>query len=619
MNKHFRLLFATQALGLVLLAVMSSTAIAVEKRHAAALIGKPKYGPDFKHFDYVNPDAPKGGEVRMMAFGTFETFNKMLYKGRPAIGLDLIYDKLMAGSMDEPSTEYGLLAEWMSYPEDYSSVTYKLRKGARWHDGKPVTVDDVIFSLNTVKKYHPESAKYYANVVRAEKTGDREVTFYFDKKGNRELPQIVGQLTVYPKHFYEEDAKAHDPSKTWLDIPLGSGPYCIKKFEGGRYIVYERVKDYWGKDLPVNVGQNNFDEIRFDYFWDIQVAFEAFKKGDIDYYYETSSKNWATEYDFPAIKDGRIKKRSDVVLENLEPMQGFIFNIRLKKFSDARVRKAFNLMFNFKALNKDLFFGQYMRTSSYFQKSALTKPSELSAQGLPKGRELEFLNEVRDQVPPEVFTTPYQNPDYRNPANNRCYRRDAMKLLNEAGWEVKAGALTNVKTGERFKVEFLLVHPAFERVVQSYQQWLKLLGIAATIRTVDTAQYNERLNTFQYEIIVHSFPESESPGNEQRYFWGSAAADIPGTRNAIGIKNPAVDKLIDHIIFAKDRADLTAACRALDRVLLWNWYVVPQWYSPHERFSYWDRFSAPEKLPSRSIGFPTIWWYDKVKAAKLSH
>jgi microcin C transport system substrate-binding protein len=300
-------------------------------------------------------------------------------------------------------------------------------------------------------------------------------------------------------------------------------------------------------------------------------------------------------------------------------MQGFVFNMRLKKFSDVRVRKAFNLMFNFKALNKDLFYGQYMRTSSYFQKSALTKPSELSAQGLPQGRELELLNEVSDQVPPEVFTTPYQNADYSNPANSRRYRREAMKLLNEAGWEVKAGALTNVKTGERFKVEFLLVQPAFERVVQSYQQWLEQLGVAVTIRTVDTAQYNARLNKFEYEIIVHSFPQSESPGNEQRDFWGSAAADIPGTRNKIGIKNPAVDKLIDLIIFAKDRADLTAACRALDRVLLWNYYVVPQWYAPYERFSYWDRFSAPKKLPSRSIGFPTIWWYDEAKAAKLGH
>ncbi|MEJ2124994.1 MAG: extracellular solute-binding protein, partial [Alphaproteobacteria bacterium] len=350
MSKYFRLFPGLQALAVILLAtVMATGAVADEKRHAASLIGKPKYGADFKHFDYVNPNAPKGGKVRMVGFGTFETLNNILYRGRKAAGLDFIYDRLMTTGMDEPSTDYGLLAEWMSYPADYSSVTYKLREGAKWHDGKPVTVEDVIFSMNMVKKHDPEYGKYYANVVRSEKTGEREVTFYFDKKGNRELPQIVGQLTVYPKHFYEGNKQEHDPGKTWLKTPLGSGPYRIKKFEAGRFIVYERVKDYWGKDLPVNVGKHNLDEIRINYFLDLQAAFETFKKGEIDYYPEFSSKSWATAYNFPAVKDGRIKKRNDVVLDNLEPMQGFIFNTRLKKFSDARVRKAFNLMFNFTA------------------------------------------------------------------------------------------------------------------------------------------------------------------------------------------------------------------------------------------------------------------------------
>jgi microcin C transport system substrate-binding protein len=619
MSKHFRLFFATQALGLVLIAILSSTVIAAEKRHAAALIGAPKYGPDFKHFDYVNPEAPKGGKVRMAAFGTFDTFNLLVYNGKEPGSLGLIYDTLMARSLDESSSEYGLLAEWMSYPEDYSSVTYKLREGARWHDGKPITVEDVIFSMNMLKKHNARYMQYYANVASAKKTGEREVTFTFDQKGNRELPQIVGQLPVFPKHFYDEKPEKRNPAKTWLEVPLGSGAYRIKKFEGGRYLVYERVKDYWGKDLPVNVGQHNFDEIRFDYFLDLQAAFETFKKGEIDFYPEHSAKSWATAYNFPAVKDGRIIKRGDVVLDDIKYMQAFVFNIRQKKFADVRVRKAFNLVFNFDALNKDLFVGQYKSTSSYFQKSEFTKPSELSAQGLPKGKELEILNEVRNQVPPEVFTKPYTNPDYSNSANSRRYRREAMKLLNEAGWVIQNGVLTNTKSGEAMKVEFLLAQPTFERVVQSYQKWLEGLGIAVSIRTVDTAQYRARLNNFQYEIIVHSFPQSESPGNEQREFWGSVAADIPGSRNKIGIKNPAIDKLVDRIIFNKGREDLAAATRALDRVLLANYYVVPQWYAPYERFSYWNRFSHAPKLPSYSVGFPTIWWYDQAKAAKLGH
>lgn len=606
---------------LSLAVLMSSAAVAAEKRHASSLIGAPKYGPDFKHFDYVNPEAPKGGTLRMSDRGTFDNFNLITYKGNTEGNIGLIYDSLMAGSMDESSTEYGLIAEWLSYPDDYSSVTYKLRDAARWHDGKPITVEDVIFSLNTLKEHNPHYAQYYANVVRAEKTGDREVTFIFSEKGNRELPQIVGQLTILPKHFYEENAQKRDPGKTWLEVPLGSGAYRIKSFEAGKNIVYERVKDYWAANLPVAVGQYNFDEIRYDYYLDIQTAFEAFKKGDVDFYQEMSAISWAKYYDFPAIKDGRVKKRGDVVLQNLVPMQGFAFNTRLPKFADPRVRKALNLAFNFEWMNANLFHDQYRRTSSYFQRSEQVAPSELAATGLPQGKELEILNEIRDQVPPEVFTTEYKNPV--NPVDaegeiSRTNRREALELLSAAGWEIKDGVLVNAKTGEPMTVEILVYDPKFEKIALNYLDALKRnLGISGAPRSVDDSQYKARQNTFDYEMILHSVRQTESPGNEQRYYWTSKAADMPGSQNAAGIKNPAVDKLVDRIIFAKDRAELVAACRALDRVLQWNYYVIPQWHSPNERFAYWDMFAQPQTLPTRSIGFPTVWWYDAAKAAKL--
>ncbi|NJM35494.1 MAG: ABC transporter substrate-binding protein [Rhodomicrobium sp.] len=596
------------ALGLV-----AGNAGAAEKQHAMSLIGTPKYAPDFKHFGYVNPNAPKGGSARLVAIGTFDTLNLIPYKGNKAAGLGLIYEQLMADSLDEPSTGYAHLAEWVSHPDDYSSATYKLREGARWHDGKPVTPEDVIFSLKVLKDNNPQYAFYYKNIARAEKTGDHEVTFYFDEKNNRELPQIVGQLTVLPKHFYEGDAAAaRDPSKTWLDIPLGSGPYRVKAFEPGRYVAYERVKDYWGADLPVNVGQNNIDEIRFEYFRDRQVAFEAFKAGKIDYFPENSAKSWATEYNFPAIDAGKVVKRGDIHLNLPEAMQAFSLNLRRPKFADPRVRQAFNLMFNFEWMNKNLFYGQYKRTGSFFENT------ELAASGLPAGKELEILETVRDQVPPEVFTQEYKNPVNDDQAMvDRRNMRKAAELMRAAGWIVKDGVAVNEKTGEPFKVEFLLVSPLFERIVSPYSQALQRLGIQSTIRVVDTAQFKMRTDTFDFDVIVDTFVRTESPGNEQRDYWGSEAAGRPGSGNTPGIKNPAIDKLIDRVIFAKDREELVAASRALDRVLLWNHYVVPQYYAPNERIAYWNKYSHPDPLPSRAIGFPTIWWYDEAKAAKL--
>jgi microcin C transport system substrate-binding protein len=582
--------------------------------HALSLIGEPKYKAGFQHFDFVNPDAPKGGSVRIADIGSFDSLNPVLYKGEQAGGLGFVNESLMQDSLDESSTGYGLIAEWVSYPADYSSVTFKLNDQARWHDGKPITPEDVIYSLEVNKQANPRMGLYYKNVSRAEATGNNEVTFYFDTKNNRELPMIMGQLTILPKHYWTgTDARGNqrDPMKTTLEPPLGSGPYKIKDVQPGRSIVYERVKDYWGKDLPVNRGFWNFDEIRFDYYRDQTVAFESFKAGNLDYWLESSAKNWATAYDFPAIRDGYVK-RQEVVIKRTMPMQSFVLNLRRPQFQDRRVRQAFNLAFNFEWANQNLFYGQYERVGSYFEGSELAAPA-----ALPQGRELEILNSVKGQVPPEVFKEVHRNPTNTSGKDLRTNLQKAVKLLEETGYQVQDGVLTNVKTGKPLTVEFLLVSPLFERIVQPYLRNLEKLGIRGTMRMVDSPQYTRRINEFDYDIVVGTFPQSDSPGNEQRDFWGSEAADREGSMNLIGVKDPAIDKLIDYVIFAKDREELVAATNALDRVLLWNDFVVPQWYSPEVRIAYWDRYGQPKVLPAMTPGFMQVWWFDQKLAERL--
>ena len=597
-----------------LLAVPASAQEEPQHRHAVSLIGTPKYPADFQHFDYVNPDAPKGGLVRMADIGSFDSLNPILYRGESAAGLGLIYETLMQDSLEEPSTSYGLIAEWASYPPDFSSVTFKLRDEARWQDGTPITPEDVVYSLEINKAANPRMGLYYKNVAKAEAIGPNQVTFTFDVKGNRELPMIMGQLTILPKHYWmgqDANGNQRDPLKTTLEPPLGSGPYRIKQMTPGRTISYERVADYWGKDLPVNRGQWNFDTIRFDYYRDETVAFEGFKAGNLDYWQEASSKNWATAYDFAAVRDGLIK-RQEVETERSQPMQCFVFNIRRPQFQDRRVRQAFALAFDFEWANKNLFFGQYARVGSYFQGTELAAPADM-----PQGRELEILNEVKDQVPPEVFTAVHTNPANNSPDDLRGNLRKAVQLLKEAGYEVKDGVLIDTKTGKQLTVEFLLVSPLFERIVQPYIANLQRLGIKATLRMVDSAQYTRRLNVFDYDIVVGNFAQSDSPGNEQRDFWGSEAAGREGSQNLIGIKDPTIDKLVDHVIFAKNREELVAATHALDRVLLWNDFVVPQWFSPKVRIAYWNRYGQPAKLPGLTPGFMQVWWLDKELAAKL--
>ncbi len=585
-------------------------------RHGLSLFGSLKYPAGFPHFNYVNPKAPKGGSARQIALGTFDNFNMVVagVKGTLAAGIDQVSETLLVPAFDEVSTEYGLLAESVSYADDYSWATYRLRAEARWHDGKPVTPEDVVFSMEVFKKNSPQRAAYYRHVVKAEKVGEREVRFTFDQPGNRELPQIVGQLEVLPKHWWEGTDSAgrkRDITNTTLEPPLGSGAYRMKEFVPGRSIVYERVKDYWGKDLNVNVGRNNFDELRYEYFRDSTVAIEAFKADQVDWRSENSAKNWATAYDFPAVRDKRVILE-EFPIRSFGVMQAFAFNLRRAKFQDPRVRRAFNLAFDFEEMNKQIFFGQYKRIKSYFE------GTELASSGLPQGRELEILETVRDKVPPEVFTMPYKNPIGGSPEAVRANLREAVRLLKEAGYEVRNQQLVNSKTGEPFTVEFLIDSPDFERFVGPYKPNLERLGIAVTIRNVDDAQYQNRLRQWDFDIVVSSWGESLSPGNEQRAFWGSQAADQPGSRNLVGIKNPAIDALIEKVVFARNREDLVAATKALDRVLLWNYYVVPQWTYGKVRTARWDRFGRPDELPEYGVsGFPAVWWRDAGKAARV--
>ncbi len=600
-------------------------------RHGLSLFGDVKYPAGFPHFDYVNPKAPKSGTVRLSAPGTFDNFNMVVagVKGVLAAGMGLLYDPLTTASLDEASTEYGLIAEAVTYPPDFSNVTYRLRAEAKWHDGKPITPADVIYSLDAFRKNHPFYAAYYNHIAKAEQVGDRDIRFTFDQPGNRELPQIVGQLIILPKHWWEgTDAagKKRDITATSLEAPLGSGAYRIKDFTAGRSITLERVKDYWGRDLNVNVGRNNFDELRYEYYRDLTVALEAFKGDQIDWRTESSAKNWATGYDFPAVKDKRVVKE-EFAQRASGVMQAFALNIRRDKFKDPRVRLALNFAFDFEEMNKQLFYGQYKRVASYFE------GTDLACSGVPQGQERAILEDVRrklpsppaasggtpasDSMPAEIFSKPYTNPVGGSPENVRTNLREALRLLKEAGYEVRNQKLVNIKSGEPFAVELLVQDPTFERVALFYTPSLQRLGIAASVRTVDTAQYENRERNWDYDIIIASWGESLSPGNEQRENWGSKAADQPGSRNLVGIKNPAIDMLIDRVIFAKDRDELVAATHALDRVLLWNHYVVPQWTYPFQRSARWDRFAHPETMPRYgAAAFPSIWWWDAERAAK---
>ena len=606
----------SQMIGAVVVAALAATPGAAQERewhHANSAIGEPKYPEGFAHFDYVNPDAPKGGTVRQGALGGFDTFNPVLPQGEPVIGLGWIYETLMTPSMDEVLTDYGLLAEAMSYPDDYSSVTFRMNPDARWHDGEPVTAEDVVWSFETQMEHNPNIAQYYANVTGAEVTAPGEVTFSFDQTGNRELPKILGQLLVLPQHWWEgtdPEGNPRDITASTLEPPLGSGPYRLESFVPGRSVTYERVEDYWGIDHPTQVGSNNFGELRYEYFLDTTVLFEAFKGDQLDWWTENLARRWATGYDIPAVKDGRmVLELFPQTYAGSGVMVGFVPNLRQERFQDPRVRQALNYAFDFEELNRTLFYGQYERIDSYFYGLP-----DLRWQGLPEGEELEILESVRDLVPADVFTTEYQNPVGGDAQKLRANLREALRLLGEAGYTLDGNRLVDA-SGEQFSFEILLNGPTLEPLATAFQSNLRSIGIDARVRTVDSSQFVNRERSFDYDMIYESWAQSISPGNEQRYFFGSVSADEVGSQNYAGIADPGVDALIDKVIFADDRETLEAATRALDRVLMAHHYVVPTYTLRNSRIARWDRFGHPVPLPEYSIGFPTIWWWDEDKAA----
>jgi len=592
-------------LGLTLCLIGASASAETTISHGNSLFGRLKHGPDFAHFDYADPNAPKGGSMVRHAIGSFDSLNPFILKGQPASGLGFVFETLMARSSDEASTVYGLLAESIETPKDLSWVIFALRANARWHDGTPVTADDVVFSFDIQKaKGTPFFAKYYQDVVKAEALDRRRVKFHFNGEINRELPQIVGEMNVLSKAYWS----AREFEKSTLEPPMGSGPYRIKAVDPGRSITYERVADYWGKDVPVNRGRFNIDTIRIDYYRDDTIALEAFKAAQVDLRGENSAKNWATGYDFPAAQAGLVK-REEFKTENPAGMQAFVFNTRRAKFSDRRVRQALAYAFDFEWSNKTLFYDSYARTRSYFQSS------ELASSGLPKGQELALLEPWRGKVPDEVFTREYAPPKTDGSGNMREQLRAALALLREAGWATRDGKLVG-PGGQAMEIEFLLVQPAFERIVNPMILNLERLGVGARIRTVDSAQYRNRLDDFDFDVVVGGFAQSLSPGNEQRDFFGSQAAKIKGSRNIAGIADPAVDALIDRIIRAPDRESLIDATRALDRVLLWGHYVVPQYHSPTTRFAYWAKFGRPERHPRYGVAIDA-WWIDPAQDEAL--
>jgi len=575
---------------------VASLALAGPK-HAQTLYDEPpKYPANFKHFDYVNPDAPKGGTLRQAGFGGFDSLNPFINKGVPADDIGMIYDTLTRHGLDEPFTEYGLLAEKIEKAPDNAWVRFYLRPEARFHDGQPVTAEDVKFSFDTLmSKGAPMYRGYYADVEKVEVESPQRVRFVFKQAGNRELPLIVGQLPVLPKHWWAE----RDFSKGNLDVPLGSGPYKVADVQAGRSIRYERVKDWWGKDLPVNRGFYNFDTLEIDYYRDNTVALEALKAGQFDYWLETSAKNWATAYNTPAIANGQLIKE-EIANHNPTGMQGFIFNTRRPLFTDRRVREALGLLFDYEWANRQLFNGAYTRTRSYFDNS------ELASVGLPSADELKLLEPLRAQIPPQVFTDEYRPPVTDGSGIIREQQRRAYQLLQEAGWRVDGDKMLD-STGKPVSFEFLLAQTEFERVLLPFKRNLADLGIELVIRRVDVSQYINRLRSRDFDLIVGGFGQSNSPGNEQREYWHSSSADNPGSRNFIGLKDPAVDSLVEGLINADSRQSLITHTRALDRVLLWGHYVVPNWHIKTWRVAYWNRFEHPKISPKYDIGLYT-WW-----------
>ena len=571
--------------------------------HGIAMHGKVKYPPDFTHFSYVNPDAPKGGRLTIMgaqgAMGTFDSLNPLTFKGNPVWEVrSYVYETLLTRSKDEPFSLYGLLAESVELPEDRSWVTFTLRPEAKFSDGKPVTVDDVIFSLELLRDHGwPQHRSHYSKVKKIERIGKRGVRFIFADGSDRELPLIMGYLPILAKHKIDPETF----EQTTLTPPVGSGPYVIGEVEVGTRVVFKRNPDYWGRDLAVNRGRHNFDEIVCDYYRDQNSRFEAFKKGLIDFYPEADPGHWSRDYEFPAVQDGRVVKES--FRTGLPTgMTGLAFNIRREIFADRNVREALALMLDFEWLNRNLYHGSYERTQSYFH------GSELSALGRPASqREKELLAPFSDFARDDVMDGTYKLPETDGSGRDRKNRRKALQLMKKAGYELKDGVLVNKTSGEALTFEMLAKTSDQERLHINYQRALERLGVKASIRQVDAAQYQERVNNYNYDMIQTSWPVSLSPGNEQIVRWSAKVADQPGSLNYVGVKNPAADAMIAAMLEAKEHEDFVAAVRAFDRVLISGAYVVPLFHLPEQWVAYWRRLQHPQTTSLNGYLLDT-WW-----------
>lgn len=569
------------------------------KSHGVSLFGDLKYSKDFKHLDYVNPDAPKGGKVTLGTIGTFDSLNPFILKGVAAQGVDMMFESLVVGTADEAASAYGLIAHTVEVADDRSWTKYYMREEATWHDGTPITAEDVVFSFDVLTtKGHPYYRTYYQDIDRVEAEDTHTVTFYFSNTSNRELPLISGQLPILSKAYYQ----THDFETSSLEAPLGSGPYRVASVDAGRSITLKREKDYWAKDLPINVGRYNFDEIHIDYYRDATVAVEAFKAGEYDFRKENIAKTWANAYNMPQIEQGKVIKE---VLPDGTPtgMQAFIFNTRKSDFQDPIVREALSLAYDFEWANKNLFFNAYTRNRSFFGNSIY------ESKGLPSKEEFALLEPFKDTLPERVFVKEFNPSQTDGSGKNRQNLRVANRLLRDAGFELKDMKRINPETNEPVEIEFLIMTGStFERVIAPYIKNLKTLGVEATIRSVDSSQYIKRREMFDFDMMINWFTQGNAPGNEQLDYWHSSVADVEGSKNLIGIKDPAVDAMIDHIINAQSQEELITATSALDRILQWSFYAIPQWHSRTHRIIYWNKFGRPETTPPYSLGFTDTWW-----------
>lgn len=590
------------------LSLLSTSALAGTPQPAISLYGDIKYKSNFTHFDYVNPDAPKGGSLRLSAIGSFDNLNPYIIKGESAEGVGALTDvTLMTQSYDEPFSMYADLAESAERANDNSGITFNLYGKALWNDGKSITADDVVWTFNTLMKDGaPFYRAYYADVADVKAESPTRVTFTFKTNTNRELPLIVAQMPILPKHYWE----GKNFAETTLTPPVAAGPYKISNVIAGRTLEFTRNKDWWGDALPVNKGRYNFNKITYSYYRDQNVALEAFFANEYDFQQENVAKLWQTAYNAPPVQDGRIIKQE---IGNSRPvgMQGFIYNTRRPVFQDIAVRKALAYAFDFDWENKQFAFSSYKRTRSYFENS------ELAATGLPNDKELALLTPLKDKIPPEVFTTAYNPPTTDGSGNNRANLKTAADILEAAGYKLGTdGIRVHEKTGTRLSFEFIDANPAFERWILPFSQNLKRIGVEARFRVLDSSQYINRMQNFDFDMTTNVFPQSDSPGNEQREYWTSEKADIAGSRNYIGIKNPAVDALVTSLISSQTREELVTSTRALDRVLQWNHYVIPNWFYNKWRLAWWSKLEHPAKLSGTTPAVVDTWWSKEPSPAK---